>query len=83
MKRFFRPKGKIDSIREHVGEIGEHESLVDEKELKLTLAIFKSQSMELSGKLHLKKALSRIVELSDRAEDCGDHLILIALKSVM
>jgi predicted phosphate transport protein (TIGR00153 family) len=82
VKRFFKPKGKMDSIREHVEAIGTHESEVDEKELTLTLAIFDSSALELGVKLHLRKALSRIVELSDRAEDCGDHLILIALKSV-
>jgi predicted phosphate transport protein (TIGR00153 family) len=82
VKRFFKPKGTMDSIREHADEISKQESVVDEKELKLTLAIFESQTLELSAKLHLKRALSRIVEISDRAEDCSDHLVLIAVKSI-
>ncbi len=82
IKGFFKPKGKTEMIREHAKQVGIQESVVDEKEWNLTLAIFGDSSLELGAKLHLKKALDRIVHISDRAEDSAEALGLVAVKSV-
>lgn len=82
VKTFFDTKGKVKAIRRLNEEISIQESLVDEMEWDLTNAIFDS-SFDLSVKLHLRKALERIVHISDRAEDAGDQLGLVAVKSVM
>ena len=82
VKAFFKPKGKIDSIREGAREIGLLESTVDELELALTIRIFESTDLDLCSKAHLRKLLDRIVRISDKAEDTSDELVLIAMKSV-
>ncbi len=79
---YFKPKGKVKNMRAHTKEVGEQESIVDAKEWELTRTIF-SSSMDLSHKLHLKLALSHIVEVPDRAEDAADRLELTGLKSVI
>ena len=70
----------IDAVREHTRKVGLIESDVDKLEWDLTKAIFISE-LEYSHKLHLKRCLDAIVEVSDRAEDTADHLILVTLKS--
>ena len=82
-KKFFKPKGKIEEIREHAKKVGEQESVVDRLEGELTLAIFGSQDLELAHKMHMKEALAHIVQLPDRAEDAAESLVLVAMKSIL
>ena len=82
VRAFFKPKGKIDAIREQHKSVGVRESEVDQLEWDLTVAVYDS-SLDLAVKHHLKKALDRIVHVSDRAEDWADQLELVALKSVL
>ena len=42
----------------------------------------RSIPIDLGVKLHARRAISRIVELSDRAEDCAEQIELVAVKSV-
>ena len=79
---YFKPKGKVQDLRQHTKEVSLQESIVDRKEWDLTRTIF-SSSLELSHKLHLKLALDHIVEIPDRAEDVVDRLELTRLKSVV
>ena len=71
----------IDTVREHTRKVGMIESEVDKQEWDLTKAIFIS-GLDYSHKLHLKRCLDAIVEVSDRAEDTADHLVLVTLKSM-
>ena len=50
--------------------------------MDLTTAVFDSDH-DLSVKLHLRMAIQRIVHISDRAEDAGDQLGLVAVKSIV
>jgi hypothetical protein len=70
-----------DTTRAHVKDVGMQESEVDKLEWEMTKLIFTS-SMEHSFKIHLKQCLNTIVEISDRAEDAGDHLELVTLKAM-
>ena len=83
VRAFFEPKGMIDDIREHVKAVGEKESLVDGQEWDLTTAIFDSPALDLAQKMHLKRALDRIVHIPDRAEDAAEMLSVVAMKSVL
>lgn len=79
---FFQPKGKIENIRELHRAVSIRESDVDQLEWDLTVRIFDS-GLDLASKQHLRKAIDRIVRISDRAEDSSDQLELVALKSVV
>ena len=80
--RFFKPKkNKMGSIRAGTEEISVEEKRVDEAEIELTSAIFASD-LDLARKMHLRRALGRIVEISDRAEDTAERLLLIAMKAI-
>jgi predicted phosphate transport protein (TIGR00153 family) len=81
VKEFFDPKGRLEDVRAHTVKTSVEESIVDDSEWELTNAIFDSP-LDLARKLHLRKALERIVHVSDRAEDAGDQLGLVAVKSV-
>lgn len=81
VRTFFEPKGQTDEIRSLVEEVSIEESKVDELEWALTNAIFDAE-IELARKLHLRDAIRRIVHISDRAEDAGDRLGHVAVKSV-
>ena len=82
LRAFFKPKGKIDKLREHTRKVSELESLIDGNERALTLQIFDS-SLPLSEKLHLSRLLSSIVRISDVIEDAADELEFIGLKSIV
>ena len=82
VKTYFKPKGKIEEIREHAKAVGVQETAIDRMEWALTTALFDDEGLELAEKRHAKRALSRIVELSDRAEDCAEQIELVAVKSV-
>ena len=82
VRDFFKTKGKIDAIREHVKAVGVRESEVDRQEWRLTVAIFASD-LELAQKMHLRRALDRIVNIPDRAENAAETLAQVAMKSVL
>jgi len=70
------------TVREFTKEVGFQESRVDKLEWDLTKEIFVS-SLDFAQKMHLKTCLDHIGEISDRAEDAGDQLELVTLKSVV
>jgi len=80
---FFKPKGKIDAIRDHAKAVGTQESAVDTIEWRTTVQIFESSSIDLAHKIHLRNALNRIVHISDRAENAAEYVELVAMKSVL
>jgi uncharacterized protein Yka (UPF0111/DUF47 family) len=51
-------------------------------EYDLTKNIFTSP-LDHGHKIHLKQCLNSIVEVSDRAEDAGDQMELVTLKTVV
>jgi predicted phosphate transport protein (TIGR00153 family) len=79
---YFKGECKIETVREHIREVGLQESRVDKLEWDLTKAILTSP-MDLANKLHLRLCLESIVEISDRAEDAGEQLELATLKSMV
>ncbi|MCB1094047.1 MAG: DUF47 domain-containing protein [Verrucomicrobiae bacterium] len=80
---FFKPKGKIDAIREHAKGVGTQESAVDGMEWETTVRIFECPTIDLAHKIHLKTALDRIGHISDRAEDAAEYIELVAMKSIL
>ena len=80
---FLKGECKIDVVREHSKEVGLQESVVDKKEWDLTKAIFISQALDFSHKIHLKQCLNTIAEVSDRAEDAADQLELVSFKTMV
>lgn len=80
---FFKPKGKIDAIRDHAQMVGTQESVVDGMEWEITVRIFESPSIDLAHKIHMKNALDRIAQISDRAENAAEYIELVAMKSVL
>ena len=82
VKAFFKPKYKMEELRERARQVSIHESKVDAQVWELINRLFSDQGVDLAVKLHAKRALSRLVEISDRAEDSADHFELVGVKSV-
>jgi predicted phosphate transport protein (TIGR00153 family) len=82
LKCFFKPKGEIEALQQHVTRVGELETDVDRLEADLTRRIFQS-SMEMGEKLHLSRLLERIADIADAAEDAADELQSSAMKAVL
>lgn len=82
VRRFFKPKGKPEDIREHATLVGIRESEVDQLEWTLTERVFSSAQLDLARKMHLKRAIDRIVSLSDRAEDAAERLEFVSLTTI-
>ena len=82
LRDYFKPKGKIEGLHEHVGRVGDIETEVDKQESELALRIFDS-TLELSEKIHLEQLVKRIADLADLSEDAADELEYAAMKSVM
>lgn len=82
LKAFFKPKGKLEKLREHTRRVSELESQIDDHERALTTQIFDS-SLSLGEKMHLRRLLSTIVRISDVIEDAADELELVSLKSIV
>ena len=82
LRAFFKPKGRVEDLREHCRRVGELESSIDNKERALTLSIFESD-LPLARKQHLVKLLARIVQISDEIENAADELELASLKSII
>jgi hypothetical protein len=49
----------------------------------LEKAVFECDSMDLSGKLHVREALDRIALLSDAASATARRLHMVSMKSVI
>ena len=82
LKRFFKPKGKMEDLQQHVIRVGELETMVDNKEAEMTRKIFAS-SMDQADKIHLCQLLKHIALIADAAEDAADELEFAAMKSVL
>ena len=82
LRAFFKPKGKVEDLRQHCRRVGELESSIDNKERKLTLSVFESD-LPLAEKQHIVKLLARIVHISDKIENAADELELASLKSII
>ena len=82
LKDYFKPKGQIDDLHQHVTAVSEIETRVDALEAELAVRIFES-SMELAEKVHLEQLVKGIADLADLAEDAADELEYAAMKSVM
>ncbi len=79
---YIKGECSIEVARHHAMTIGVKESEVDKIEWDLTKKIFISP-LEYSHKLHLRRCLESIVEVSDLAEDAADRLELVTLKSMV
>lgn len=82
LRAFFKPKGKVEALREHCRRVNEIESSIDDRERTLTRNIFESD-LSLARKLHLVELLARIVRISDEIENAADELELASLKSII
>lgn len=82
LRDYFKPKGKIENLHEHVGRVSDLETEVDQLELELALQIFSSE-LDLCEKIHLEQLVKRIADLADLSEDAADELEYAAMKSVM
>ena len=82
LRAFFKPKGKVEDLREHCRQVGEFESSIDDKERSLTLSIFESD-LPLAKKQHIVKLLGHIAQISDEIENAADELELASLKSII
>ena len=82
LKDYFKPKGQIENLHEHVSRVSELETAVDKLEAQLAEKVFDSD-MELSQKIHLEQLVKRIADLADLSEDAADELEYAAMKLVM
>ena len=82
LRAFFKPKGEVEVVREKVRRVGELESKIDEGERALLKSIFDSD-LDLAGKQHLTRLVTRIVRISDQIENAADVLELLSLKSII
>ncbi len=82
VRAFFKPKGELKELRERVHKVGELESEIDDDERALLKSIFDSE-LDLAGKQHLARLVTRIVRISDQIENAADVLELLSLKSII
>jgi predicted phosphate transport protein (TIGR00153 family) len=82
LKDYFKPKGKIESLHEHVNAVCQLETNVDNMESALARRIF-SSDMELGEKIHLQQLVERIGAIADLSEDASDELEFAAMKLVV
>lgn len=82
LRDYFKPKGKIENLHEHVSQVSELETQVDALESDLAVRLFESD-LELSKKIHLEQLIKRIADLADLSEDAADELEYAAMKTVM
>ncbi|MFC1859201.1 DUF47 domain-containing protein [Thermodesulfobacteriota bacterium] len=72
----------VEVSRHHSKEIGMKESDVDKIEWDLTRKIFTSD-LDFCHKIHLRRCINCIVDVSNLAEDAADQLDLVILKSMI
>lgn len=82
LRDYFKPKGEIDSLHEHVKAVGKMETDVDRKQAQLVREVFASD-LELAHKLQLSQFIDLSVDISDRAEYVSDLLESAVMRSVV
>lgn len=82
LKCFFKPKGEMEPLQQHVTRVSQLETEVDTLEADLTRRIFES-SIEKGAKIHLCQLLQRIALIADASEDAADALQFSAMKAVL
>jgi predicted phosphate transport protein (TIGR00153 family) len=82
LQNYFKSKGKIENLHEHVARVSELETEVDILEANFAVRIFGS-TLELAEKIHLEQWVKRIADIADLSEDAADELEYAAMKSVM
>ena len=82
LRAFFKPKGKVEELRDKVREVGALESKIDNLERSLLRSIFDSD-IDLANKQHLTRLVTRIVRISDQIENAADVLELLSMKSII
>ena len=82
LRDYFKPKGKIEKLHDHVNRVNEIETEVDKKESVLAREVF-SSSLSLAEKIHLEQLIKRIGNIADLSEDASDELEFAAMKSVI
>ena len=64
LRDYFKPKGRIENLHEHVGRVSEIETEVDQIESEIAANVFNSD-LDLSEKIHLEQLVKRIADLAD------------------
>lgn len=82
LKHYFKPKGKIESLHEHVERVGSLETEVDRKQATLERKIFASD-LDLAHKLQMSQFIELSVDVSDRAEFVSDILESAVMRSIV
>jgi len=82
LKDYFKPKGQIEKLHEHVANVCRIETEVDALESALAIRVFASQ-LDLSEKIHLEQLVRRLGRIADFSEDASDELEFAAMKSVV
>ena len=82
LREYFKPKGQIQNLHEHVANVCQLETEVDGLESDLARRIFASE-LDLSEKIHLEQLVRRIGRIADFSEDASDELEFAAMKSVV
>ncbi|MDJ0748940.1 MAG: DUF47 family protein [Woeseiaceae bacterium] len=82
LRAFFKPKGKLEEVRVRIRNVSALETEMDEDERALIRSIFESD-LDLAGKQHLARLVTRIVRISDQIENAADVLELLSLKSII
>jgi predicted phosphate transport protein (TIGR00153 family) len=82
LRNYFKPKGELESLHEHVNRVCEIETEVDIKESALARAIF-ATSLGLAEKVHIAQLVTRVADIADLSEDASDELEFAAMKSVV
>ena len=82
LKEYFKPKGEIEGLHDHVSKVCDIETQVDGKESELSQRIFKSE-LDLAKKIHLEQLTRSIGNIADLSEDASDELEFAAMKSVL
>lgn len=82
LRNYFKPKGQLEALHEHVNRVCEIETQADSKESTLARAIF-ATSLGLAEKVHVEQLITRIGDIADLSEDASDELEFAAMKSVV
>lgn len=82
LRNYFKPKGQLESLHEHVNRVCEIETEVDAKESALARALF-ATSLGLAEKVHIEQLITSVGNIADLSEDASDELEFAAMKSVV
>ncbi len=82
LRDYFKPKGQIENLHEHVNRVCEIETEVDVMESILARRVFNS-SLDLAQKIHLEQLIRTIGGIADLSENASDELEFAAMKSVV